>query len=76
VWIFTAQAVFGSNLVLSGVGHPGGRYRVLVSTNLALPTVNWTRIATNSFDPLTAQFSFTNTIAPGNPQLFYRLQSL
>jgi hypothetical protein len=75
-WMFTSQIVSGTNLVLMGVGHPGGSYRVLVSSNLALPTVNWTRIATNSFDSVTAQFSFTNPIAPGDAQLFYRLQSL
>jgi len=75
-WVFTTPMISGSNLVLSGVGHPGGSYRVLVSTNLVLPSVNWTRIATNSFDSVTARFRFTNTIDAGNPQLFYRLQSL
>ena len=75
-WRFTSGIMSGTNLVLSGVGHPGGMYRVLASTNLVLPSVNWTRITTNSFDPVTAQFTFTNAIAPDNPQLFYRLQSL
>jgi hypothetical protein len=28
VWMFTAQMAFGTNLVLSGIGHPGGTYRV------------------------------------------------
>ncbi len=74
VWMFTAPMVSGSTLVLSGAGHPGGTYRVLVSTNLALPITNWTRTATNSFDAMTGEFRFTNTI--GNSQLFYRLQSL
>jgi hypothetical protein len=72
VWMFTAQTVWGTNLVLSGVGHPEGSYSVQVSTNLALPTANWTRIATNSFDSVTGEFSFTNRIS--NPQLFYRLE--
>jgi len=76
LWRFTAQTVSGTNLVLSGVGHPGGSYRVLVSTNLSLPPNNWRRIATNSFDSVTGQFSFTNAIDPGNRQLFYLLQSL
>jgi hypothetical protein len=74
VWIFTAQTVSGANVVLSGVGHPGGSYRVQVSTNLVLPTANWMRIATNAFDAVTGQFRFTNII--GNAQLFYRLESL
>jgi hypothetical protein len=73
VWMFTAQTVSGTNLVLRGVGHPGGSYRVQISSNLALPAANWTRIATNSFDSVTGEFRFTNSIS--NPQLFYRLES-
>jgi len=38
-----------------------------------LPLQSWTRIATNSFGA-TGTFSFTNAIAPGVPQNFYRLQ--
>jgi len=76
LWRFTSQTVSGANLALSGVGHPGGTYRVLVSSNLALPTGNWRRILTNSFDSVTGQFSFTDVIDPGNRQLFYLLQSL
>src|SRR6185503_12243164 len=60
VWMFTAQMASGTNLVLSGMGHPGGTYRVLVGTNLSLPTTNWTRLATNAFDSVTGQFRFTN----------------
>ena len=73
-WMFSAPRFSGTNLVLSGVGHPGGTYLVVVSTNPASPMVNWIRIATNSFDSVTGQFSFTNAIVPGNAQLFYRLQ--
>jgi hypothetical protein len=73
VWIFTAHTVSGTNLVLRGIGHPGGIYRIQVATNLVLPSTHWTRIATNSFDAVTGQFSFTNTMS--NPQLFYRLES-
>jgi len=47
----------------------------LTSTNAALPMANWTRTATNTFDPVTGQFRFTNAIAPGSPQRFYRLQA-
>jgi hypothetical protein len=74
--MFTAETLSGSNLILNGIGHPGGLYRVLVSSNLAAPTANWTRIATNSFDAVTGDFSFTNIVNPINAQLFYRLQSL
>lgn len=76
LWRFTGAVIVGTNLVLSGVGHPGGTYCVLVSTNVALPAINWTRVMTNSFDSLTGQFRFTNTISVSNTQLFYRLQSL
>jgi hypothetical protein len=73
-WIFTGYALSGTELVLNGVGHPGGTYRVLVSTNLALAIADWTQAATDTFDSA-GQFRFTNTIAPGSPELFYRLQS-
>jgi hypothetical protein len=75
VWRFTSLIVSGTNLVLSGVGHPGGSYQVLLSASLSLPTANWRRIATNAFDSVTAQFSFTNNFDPANSQLFFRLQS-
>ena len=76
VWMFTSQILSGTNLVLAGTGHPGGAYRVLTSTNLSLPTVDWTRTATNTFDADSGAFSFTNAINGNNAQLFYRLQSL
>jgi hypothetical protein len=76
VWRFTAQMISGTNLVLGGSGHPGGSYRVLVSSNLALPTSNWRRLATNSFDSVTGQFSFTDAIDPDSRKSFYLLQSL
>ena len=75
VWMFTTESLSGTNLVISGVGHPGGTYWVLVSTNPALPLANWARIATNFFDPVTGSFSFTNSIDPQNSQLFYQLRS-
>jgi hypothetical protein len=74
-WVFTEQRLSGTNVILSGVGHPGGTYIVLLSTNLSLPPANWQRITTNSFDSVTGQFSFTNAIDPENPQEFFRLQS-
>jgi hypothetical protein len=76
LWMFTAATLAGPNLVLSGVGHPGGSYRVLVTADLTSPITNWTRLATNSFDSVTGHFTFTNSIAPAGSQLFYRLQSL
>jgi hypothetical protein len=75
VWAFNSAMISGTNLVLSGAGHPGGTYRVLASTNLALPTPNWMRIATNTFDAFSGAFNFTNAIDPNRRQLFYFLQS-
>ena len=74
-WMFTGQTLFDTNLVLSGVGHPGGTFWVMTSTNAVLPMANWTRATTNTFDPVTGQFNFTNALAPGSLQLFYRLQA-
>ncbi len=74
-WTLTGQLLSDTNLVFSGVGHPGGTYWVLVSANATLPMANWTQTATNTFDPISGQFRFTNAIAPGSPQLFYRLRS-
>jgi hypothetical protein len=76
VWSFTSQLLSGTNLVLSGMGHVGGTYRVLAATDLALPTANWTRIATNTFDVVTGAFTFTNAVDSSLRQRFYLLQSL
>lgn len=75
VWMFTAQTISGTNLVLGGIGHPGGTFWVLVASNPALPIASWFRVATNTFDPVTGQFSFTNAFDPVSPQRFYRLQA-
>jgi len=74
-WMVTNQTISGNQLVLSGIGHPGGTYWVLASTNAAVPISQWTRVATNAFDPVSGQFSITNIVTPGSPQLFYRLRS-
>jgi hypothetical protein len=66
--------VSGNNLIFSGTnGVSGGSYIVLVSTNLTTPLINWTALVTNAFDA-NGVFHVTNIIAPGTPQLFYRLQ--
>jgi hypothetical protein len=74
-WIFADITSSGSELVLSGIGHPSGAYCVLVSSNLAAAPACWTRTATSAFDSITGQFCFTNTIDEGSPHLFYRLES-
>jgi hypothetical protein len=64
----------GGGFSVSGTGGAAnGNYYLLSSTNAALPLNQWTRIATNQFDG-SGNFAFTNSPAPGLPQLFYQLQ--
>ena len=59
-------------LVLSGTGGtPGYGYEVVAATNLS-PPVGWVPLATNVFDG-GGNFSYTNTLDSGTPQLFLRL---
>jgi hypothetical protein len=60
-------------LILNGEGgDPGKPYYLLSSTNVASPEEDWTRVATNHFDPA-GKFTVTNTPAAGTDQSFYRL---
>jgi hypothetical protein len=54
-------------------GPPNGPVYILTSTNLGLPLLQWTRLATNQFDN-SGQLSFTNSIDPNTAQAFYLLQ--
>ena len=67
------NALFNSDqFVLSGTnGFGGDNYYLLSSTNFALG--NWTMEATNAFNAA-GTFAITNTVAPGAPQKFYRLE--
>ncbi len=60
-------------LVLSGTGGVAGNsYAVLSATNLNSPVV-WTPVVTNTFNG-GGSFSYTNTVNPGMPSLFLRIQ--
>ena len=64
----------GNNFVFSGSnGVPGWPYWVLSSTNLMLPTTNWSLISTGAFDA-SGNFIFTNPVDAGAPQNFYLLE--
>jgi hypothetical protein len=64
----------GGNLVVSGTGGlPGSNYIVLTTTNVTLPSSQWTPVATNTFNG-TGGYSFTNGTAGGNPQNYFRLR--
>jgi hypothetical protein len=61
----------GSSFRLSGTGPAGAGYRILASTNLALPLNNWTAVTSGSFSG--SVFDFTDTQATNFPQRFYRV---
>lgn len=72
--VFGAVSAAGSNLLISGSnGTPNASYYLLTSTNVSLPSANWSRVATNQFDA-NGLFNLTNPVDPATPQLFYRLQ--
>lgn len=71
---FDAPSLSGSQLVLSGTGGtPGGTFFTLSSTNVALPLVNWTPVATNTFGP-GGEFSVTNPVTTDELGRYYLLQ--
>jgi hypothetical protein len=62
----------GSSVVLSGTGGTAGaNYYVVSSTNVALPLINWTRLATNVFDG-SGNFNITNLM--NGPREFFRIE--
>jgi autotransporter-associated beta strand protein len=72
---FTGAVAHSGNVVsLSGTGGtPGDVYYVLTTTNLALPLVDWTPIATNNFDS-TGAFSYSVTNTGTGTGHFYTLE--
>ncbi len=64
----------GGKLVFSGTNGPAGQpYRILTTTNVALPLANWTPVWTNVF-AADGSYSYTNT--PGaNASSFFLLVS-
>ena len=69
-----AKAVLaGGQLVLRGTNCPAGvQYRILTSTNVALPVASWTPVTTNVFLP-DGSYSYTNST--GKNAAFFRLVS-
>ena len=63
----------GPNVVMAGTGgSPGGTYRIMASTNIALPMSQWTPLATNLFDG-GGSFHYTNAVQAGLPAQFFRI---
>ncbi len=72
--VINQTQVINGNFIFSGTnGTSGATYYVLSSTNLMLPLGQWTSVLTNTF-PSNGQFSITNPVVLGNPQVFYLLQ--
>jgi fibronectin-binding autotransporter adhesin len=72
---FSSITVSGTNVVISGTnGSAGANYTVLTATNVALSLSNWVSLVTNQFDS-SGNFSFTNPIAPGERQRFFRIRT-
>ncbi len=63
----------GNQIIINGTGGTAGAtYRILNSTNVALPVVQWTPIVTNKFGA-GGGFSYTNIIQPNTPAQFFRV---
>jgi fibronectin-binding autotransporter adhesin len=70
---FSSVALKDGNLIFSGTnGSAGAGYRVLSSTNVALPLGQWTPVATNHFNG-SGNFSFTNMVDPTEPEQFFNI---
>jgi len=61
----------GGDFSLSGTGPVGEGYRILATTNLELPLVNWPVVDTGVFTG--GVFSFTDTQATNYALRFYRV---
>jgi hypothetical protein len=67
---FGSVRLSGGNLIMSGAnGTPSAQYRILTSTNVALPLINWTPVVTNVFAS-DGSYSYTNTAATNNAGFF------
>jgi O-glycosyl hydrolase len=72
--VITQALLTGGGFVLRGTnGVPNREYVVLSATNVTLPQTQWTRIATNTFNP-SGSFDCTNPVAPSAWQSYLRLQ--
>jgi len=72
---FTSASRSGTNVIISGTGGPANApYAVLTATNVTTPLSNWVSLVTNQFDS-NGNFSFTNPIAPGELQRYFRIRT-
>lgn len=73
--IFGGPVLSNGSLILSGTGggSAGAQYRILTTTNLALPPASWTPVFTNNFAP-DGSFGYTNSPLT-NRASFFRVVS-
>lgn len=72
--VFGSIVLANGSAIFSGNGGPTNvSYYVLMTTNLAWPASNWTRIATNQFSA-TGGFNYTTVFDSNSSQGFFRLQ--
>jgi len=67
--IAAAGRTADGNFQISGTGPAGAPYRILSTTNLALPLVNWIEVGSGTFTG--GSFSFTDLNATNHPRRFY-----
>jgi len=65
-------ARLGTNLIFTASGWANQTNLLIAATNLTLAASQWTLLATN-FSDLSGNCAFTNPIAAGLPQRFYRI---
>jgi T5SS/PEP-CTERM-associated repeat protein len=72
---FRSITVSGTNVIIRGTnGSPNAPFAVLTATNVATPSSNWVSLVTNQFDS-GGEFSFTNPVAPGDRQRYFRIRT-
>jgi hypothetical protein len=69
----TSIEMTGGNVVVRGTGPASGTYEVLTSTDLSLPSAQWTLAGTGSFDS-SGNFSLTIPTSAGVSQSFTKLR--
>jgi autotransporter-associated beta strand protein len=70
----TGVSVAGGYFTMTGSGgQAGATYRVVASTNVALPLSSWVPVATNTFDA-SGNINLSIAINPAVPDNFYRIQ--
>lgn len=70
--VLSGPTLSNGNLILNGTGgSAGAQYRILTTTNLALPLASWTPVYTNNFAP-DGSFGYTNSLS-GSSASFFRV---